>query len=222
MPLRLRAGLSWCLCGGRSVFLDLARDRYFCLPQDSDAAFQAWAAGDALSAPALDRLVVRGVLTSGEGASRGPATCPPALRDLAEESSERAGALGTLAAAAGQLHARFALRRMPVAILLARIAAARRARVGHRVHDPISSEACARAVAGAFRAAAMVLRAEDRCFPRAIAARWMCDRRKLDAALVLGVRLDPFAAHSWIQAGDAVIVGDLEQVRLYTPILVVP
>lgn len=222
MSLRLRAGLSWCPCGGRSVFLDLARDRYFRLPHDSDCAFQAWVAGEAVSASALDRLVARGVLASGEGAGRGPATCPPALRDLAEERPGRVRALGTLAAAADQLRARISLRRVPVAVLLARIAAARSARAGDHVDDPISYEAEARAVAGAFRAAATVLRVQDQCLPRAIAARWMCDRRKLDAALVLGVRLDPFAAHSWVQAGDAVIVGDLEQARLYTPILVVP
>lgn len=222
MSLRLRAGLSWCPCGGRSVFLDLARDRYFCLPRDSDRAFQAWAAGEAACASALDRLVARGVLAGGEGGSRGPAACPPALRDLAQEPPGRMRALGVMAAAAGQLHARASLRRVPVAILLARIAAARSAKLVGPVRDPVSDEARARAIADAFRAAATVLRAEDQCLPRAIAARWMCDWYKLDAALVFGVRLDPFAAHSWVQACDAVIVGDLEQVRLFTPILVVP
>ena len=101
-------------------------------------------------------------------------------------------------------------------------AAARSATVVRPVRDPVFDKDRARAVADAFRAAATVLRAEDQCLPRAIAARWMCDRYKLDAALVFGVRLDPFAAHSWVQVGDAVIVGDLEQVRLFTPILVVP
>jgi hypothetical protein len=218
MSLRLRAGLSWCLCDGRSVFLDLARDRYFCLPHESERIFQAWAAGEAVSMPALDRLVAGGLLAGGEAGSREPAACPPALRDLAEERPGRARALDVAAAAAGQLHARFSLRRTPVAILLARLAAARSA----QSHDRHPNEGRAREVARAFRNAAMVLRAEDQCLPRAIAARWLCDRRKLDAALVLGVRLDPFAAHSWVQAGDAVIVGDLEQIRLFTPILVVP
>jgi hypothetical protein len=222
MPLRLRAGLSWCLCGGRSVFLDLARDRYFCLPHADDRAFRAWAAGETPSVPALERLLARGILASGEGAGRGPATCPPALRDLAEARQGRPPAPRVIAAAAGQLRARLSLRRTPVGVLLARIAAARSAQAAGRARDPVPDEARARAVAGAFRGAAMVLRAEDQCLPRAVAARWMCDRYRLDAALVLGVRLDPFAAHSWVQAGDAVIVGDLEQVRLFTPILVVP
>lgn len=218
MSLRLRAGLSWCLCGERSVFLDLAHDRYFCLPHESDSAFQAWATGEAVCTSALDRLVAGRILATGKGSGRGPAASPPALRDFAEERPGRARSLDVIAAAADQLHARFSLRRTPVAILLARLAATRSA----QSHDRHPNEARAWEVARAFRAAAVVLRAEDQCLPRAIAARWLCDRRKLDAALVLGVRLDPFAAHSWVQAGDAVIVGDLEQVRLFTPILVVP
>jgi hypothetical protein len=218
MSLRLRAGLSWCLCGGRSVFLDLARDRYFCLPHASDAAFQAWAAGEALSGSALDGLVAHGVLANGEGAGRGPTACSPALRDLAEERPVRAGIRDVIAAAACQLRARASLTRTPVAVLLARLAASRSA----KAHDRQPNEARAREVACAFRDVAMGLRAENQCLPRAIAARWMCDWREFDAALMFGVRLDPFAAHSWVQAGDAVIVGDLEQVRLFTPILVVP
>jgi hypothetical protein len=31
----------------------------------------------------------------------------------------------------------------------------------------------------------------------------------------------PFAAHCWVQLGDAVLIGGYEQARLYTPILVI-
>jgi len=221
MSLRLRAGLSWCICGDRAVFLDLARDRYFMLPERSDPAYRAWAAGEVAEPSALDRLVSAGILVGGEGDSedprRGPTTCPPARRDLASVASSRTRPGDLASAGIEQLRARLALRRTPVAILLARIAAGC---TGRLVSDPDDSGL--RRIAAAFEALTKILRAEDECLPRAIAARWMCDRRNLAATLVLGVRLDPFSAHSWVQAGDAVIVGDLEQVRLFTPVLVVP
>jgi hypothetical protein len=35
------------------------------------------------------------------------------------------------------------------------------------------------------------------------------------------VRTNPFAAHAWVQIDEEVLVGDFEQVRLFTPILAV-
>lgn len=217
MSLRLRAGLSWCTWGDRAVFLNLARDRYFVLPDLADSAFRAWAAGAAIPESALDQLVAAGVLVAGEGADRGPASFPPALRDLAGDVPCRSRLVDIASAAAGQLRARHSLRRTPVAILLGRIAE-REGRGSARATE----ETGLHRVACAFASLTIVLSADDQCLPRALAARRMCDRRGLAAALVLGVRLDPFAAHSWVQAEDAVVVGDLEQVRLFTPILVVP
>jgi len=36
--------------------------------------------------------------------------------------------------------------------------------------------------------------------------------------LVFGVRANPFRAHAWVQLEDKVLIGDYEQVRLFTPI----
>lgn len=201
MSLRLRAGLSWCNCGGRAVFLDLARDRYFMLPERCDPAYRAWAVGDVVEPAALDRLVSTGLLVAGESedTSRGPTICPPATQDLAIRESVRTRPGDVAWAGAGQLHARLSLRRTPVAILFARIAVASAGRVASA-----PDETGLRQIARAFEALTKLLRAEDECLPRAIAARWMCNRRNLAATLVLGVRLDPFSAHSWVQAGDAV------------------
>jgi hypothetical protein len=49
----------------------------------------------------------------------------------------------------------------------------------------------------------------------------LCHAHRLYPSLVLGVRINPFAAHAWVQIGDRVLVGDYDQVRLFTPILVV-
>jgi len=44
--------------------------------------------------------------------------------------------------------------------------------------------------------------------------------RGLAADLVVGVRLNPFAAHSWVQAGSHVLNDRMDSVRTYTPVLV--
>jgi len=149
MSLTLRSGLSWCVCAGQAVFLDLTSNRYFCLPEVPDGLFRRWAAGEILAPDELAPLLDCGVIKT-------------------------------------------------------------------------EDEAVLRRVAGAYVTSAMLLRADDQCLPRAIAARRLCQRLGQQAALIFGVRLEPFAAHSWVQCGDAVIVGELENVRLYTPILVLP
>lgn len=43
----------------------------------------------------------------------------------------------------------------------------------------------------------------------------------IPATLVLGVRLDPFVAHSWVQIGEAAIGEGHDRIRQYTPLLTV-
>jgi hypothetical protein len=40
----------------------------------------------------------------------------------------------------------------------------------------------------------------------------------MNPSLVFGVRMNPFRAHCWVQLGGQVLIGDFEQVRLFTPI----
>jgi len=217
MPFTLRSGLSWCDCAGQAVFLDLPRNRYFCLPEEADGIFRNWAAGEALG-DAQHKLLLRcDVLETGEGPRVSATSHRVATRDHAQASGRCSSAADVVAAVTGQLRARWWLKLRPMATIAARLAR-ERAGAGGRIPD----EASQRRVAHAFSASAMLLRAADQCLPRAIAARRLCQLHGQDAAIVFGVRLNPFAAHSWVQCGDAVIVGDLDHVRLYTPILVLP
>lgn len=217
MSLILRPGLSWCLCADRAVFLDLASNRYFCLPEMADTLFRRWAAGEILAPDELAPLIDCGVVVAGEGRRSATTMNPAATRDYALDNARGAAAADVMAAVAGQLRARWWLKLRPMASIAARLARERPA-TGGRAPD----EARQRRVASAFLASATLLRADDQCLPRAIAARRLCQRHGQEAALIFGVRLDPFAAHSWVQCGGAVIVGELENVRLYTPILVLP
>ena len=215
--MRLRDGLSWCLCGNRTIFLDLYRDRYFGLKPEEENAFRSWLPEQgACDASALARLEACGLLVAGEPAVASPSVAEP-QRDLADAAP--AAPLGSVGrAVVAQLYASIQLRHRPLRAILesgarseARCAAPTRNR-----------EEIAIRVAAAFVAAGLIVRSADQCLPRALAARAICRSYDLRTSLVFGVRLDPFLAHCWLQQDDAVIVGDLEQIRLFTPILVVP
>ena len=215
MPLALRPGLSWCICTGKAVFLDLERDRYFCVPEELDELFLRWASGHALASEDHARLVASGITQAWEGGPAPAAEFMPASRDLAIADGTTLSIPDLFAAIAGQFRASRALKRRPLAQIIASLAAHKGAATLPK------DEARLRRIARAFVTSALFMRAADQCLPRAIAPQQRCRHDGVDSALVFGVRLHPFAAHSWVQAGDAVVVGDLELVRLYTPILVV-
>ena len=93
-------------------------------------------------------------------------------------------------------------------------------------HSGPVSEAAAlggRRVARAVAQAAARLPFECKCLPRAMAALWMLQRRKIPAVLVFGVAeagarggLDDL--HAWVSCGGQVIVGEGEIV--HNPVLV--
>ena len=45
-------------------------------------------------------------------------------------------------------------------------------------------------------------------------------KANIPVALVLGVRLAPFRAHSWVQLKDEVLNDHIDHIRSFTPILI--
>lgn len=76
-------------------------------------------------------------------------------------------------------------------------------------------------VYGAFRILSSWFGEKDLCLVRSLAFRAVAFRVGFSPTLVIGVKLDPFAAHCWIQAGDRVENDRLERVTQFTPILAV-
>ena len=62
--------------------------------------------------------------------------------------------------------------------------------------------------------------ARDRCLPRSLALAHALRAAGEQADVVLGVMLHPFAAHAWVQSGDAALNDAYDHVTLFTPILV--
>jgi hypothetical protein len=71
---------------------------------------------------------------------------------------------------------------------------------------------------GAFDRIAGLFGEADACFPRSLAFRHLAMRRGHHPSLVFGVKIDPFAAHCWVQTGARVDNDSIECVRLFTPI----
>ncbi|MES1973355.1 MAG: lasso peptide biosynthesis B2 protein [Pseudomonadota bacterium] len=216
MGFGLRAGVSYCEVAGQLLFLDVRRDRYFCLSGTSEAAFRRVAQGaevDAADAAALASMIGDGLLLP--GASPGP--CPPvpcarvSLVDQLEVSTDTAATLGAVASLA---RARAALRLLGLERTLARLPPI----IG--VPRNAEQDANARLVAAAYQQAGLLVTALDRCLPRSIAVAHRCRRIGIPVDLILGVRLQPFAAHCWVQLVDAVVNDRLDKVRNFTPILV--
>jgi hypothetical protein len=62
--------------------------------------------------------------------------------------------------------------------------------------------------------------AENKCLPRSLALANALRSAGGAARLVIGVRLNPFAAHAWVQDGTIVLNDTVDHVLLFTPILV--
>lgn len=212
----LRRGLRFCICSGRAVFLDIPGDRYFCLPPSSDADFQRWAAGEANDDPdALQKLVELGILVA-SGAElpvAQPAFVPAPVSDLSREVSSNIA--WTLLAVIEQCIARIRLRRSTFGRLVQGLE--------DNAQTPVAVATNGRShakVAGAFARSSLLVHSRDNCLSQSLAFRRACRRLGLDGTLVIGVRLDPFAAHCWFQHEDVVLNDSVERVRHYTPILV--
>jgi hypothetical protein len=217
MAFRLREGVHWCLCGEQVVFLDVQADRYFCLPIEGSADFLRAVEGeiDAADAATFGSLIERQMLIEDPQSSGiSPSVAIESVTgDLFDEYAAPA-ARDVLEAFAAELKISSHLRRKSLGEILGAAAAKTRVR---RQADTGQS---LRRIVSANRAVSLVLRATDRCLVRALAVHATCRRHGLYPSLVFGVRMHPFGAHCWVQADDKVVVGDFEQARLYTPILV--
>ena len=208
--LHLPDHIHFCEVGGGLVFLDLAANRYFMLPQAAEAEFCALLRGEPLHDPS--RLLDAGLVVCGPGRPVEPVRLPCPDRSLLEEEQVRP-------------------RAGPARILMAwwLIAAARRALAAGRLPRLVAgdsdrdgdtdSEALKSAVRQ-FLAARKYVPAAPGCLHDSLALRAWLARRRLFPRLVIGVKLHPFGAHCWLQHETMVLNDTLEGARGFQPVLV--
>lgn len=216
MAYSLCSELSFCICSERAVFLDLTADRYFCLPSAIDRDFQDWIGERPLSLQSLGKLVELGVLTEREGGAALALQAPIPLprRDFNDAFS--ANLLWIIWATCEQLAARMRLRRHSFASIvtgLRKMSATSRAIAGEQAKHA--------RLAAAFAGSRMLMHSHDHCLSHSLAFHRACRRLGLEAVFVIGVRLDPFSAHCWVQCEDLVLNDSVERVQHFTPILAI-
>jgi hypothetical protein len=217
--LRLASGISFCAVEDRYVFLDIRADRYFCLTEAGDAAFRAWLADpDQVVAQTRSELLDSGLLEDGPARPTAPWTPPAAPRaSLLDQDLPPASFGAGLLAAQRISYARIRLRLAGLERSLAHYGRAKRRA---RLPDAAALPQCA-AVAAAFSRAGQLRSSLDTCLVHSLAVAHALAARGAAAELVIGVRLGPFAAHSWVQQGELIVNDRLDMVRTFTPIMVV-
>jgi hypothetical protein len=103
---------------------------------------------------------------------------------------------------------------------IAHIVAARRARLVTQ-EGPTSIMRTHELVAAYMRLRPFAFTAHDRCLHDSLTLIHFLTSGRVPAHWVIGVRTQPFGAHSWVQSGDTVLNDQHEHVRRYRPILVV-
>ncbi|WP_165357533.1 lasso peptide biosynthesis B2 protein [Sphingosinicella sp. CPCC 101087] len=221
MYARLRQGLSYGLCGDKVVFLDLAADHYFCLPAGREKAFVALSRleGGIEWDSSFEPLAAFGVIepsVQAEGFAP-PTSIEVPTHDLVDCTGEGPSWHDLAGACAAELGTMLSLRTRRLADIVAEIEACGRGRAG----DQRDRDSRLGRIAAAFAKTSFVFPAADRCLVRAVAMMRACHRRDLFPRLVFGVRLQPFSAHCWVQSGPSMLIGGVEQARLFTPVRVV-
>lgn len=219
MHLRLRDGLHFCKCAERIIFLDVHTDRYFALSGQVDLAFQAWIAGEVSTQEPgghLNSLIGTGLLVPAPGEAKigESSSLEPAKRDFYARVVGRVGVTGAKAFLL-RYRARRSMRTQSFRAVL-RDVSDRKAALTSITNDAVGeiSLACK-----AFGSTSWAFRARDQCVPESIAFHRLCLDRGVPATLVIGVKVNPFAAHCWVQHGDVVINDRMERIRQFTPIL---
>jgi len=208
-------GISACRPAERLVLLDLPRDRYFALTEESDAALTRLIAGtaDEDDLAMVATLADHGLLVPALAGTR-PSLCPaiPPARTALALPTGRATRWQSAFATLAIIGARRALKSKGLAAVIADLRTRRPAADGGSV------QALHRIVA-AFRGARGVISPLDQCLPRSLALARLLFRAGLLADVVVGVAVQPFRAHCWVQYGDELLVDDIDTVRRFTPIL---
>jgi len=221
MAYQLCDQVSFCLPGGRSVFLDARRDRYFCLSGAAELAFRALLNGEPATSSGLGLLIQSQLVEEGEGGEPPMAAPSPSrpVRSLLEEPpatvSSRARVVVEVAWTVAK--ARLRMKRQAFAMIMDRLRARKRSAeaVEHGGADTSLQWA------SVFNTARRTAPIKPVCLPDSLALLDFLARRGVFADLVLGVKLNPFGAHSWVQTDQVILNDTVDHVNAHTPILVV-
>jgi hypothetical protein len=227
----------WCRLGSTIIALDLARDRYLSLTgsaepfpaatprrspgSDADRAWQQARQGPDETSRIIRTLIARGVLPVDSQAAAATAlhwsSAGVALdANIPRNRQFRWGDVVTFLAACVATFWLLRCRSLQHAI---EAVASRQATHGSAANFNI--ELAADLIAIFRRLRSFTFSGDRRCLFHALALVNFLSRYGVYPHFVMGVKIEPWAAHSWVQSGEYVLDGTPEQVRFFTPLLVV-
>ncbi len=213
-------GMYFCVSNSRVICLDILADRYFGFSDCTDRALQALLTGRELMPHEIDhlsQLCIEGILVAN-------ASSPAHAMTLLEPQTDSGSlSLGpdfhqTVALALGLLLlSGFELRARPLSQIVERIRT-----VNAKPTEALNTKKIPRDnILAAFAACRKIMSAQDKCLKNALALFRLLRIYGHPCQFVIGVRSRPFAAHAWVQDGAEVLIDELDNVRLYTPIFTV-
>lgn len=208
---RLPEHLGVCEIDRRLLMLDLRRDRYLELDAGSAASLRRWRNGLQEEEASLARLLERGMLVpSDRPDTSGWTEHAIPDRSMLDLPEPRAPWSLLPELAATFLATRMRLRSgLEVAVM-----DIKRRKPATTLTDP-------RTHVARFRAARRFVPITPNCLTDSLALAACLSRRQIRCDLIFGVKLDPFAAHCWLQTDRAVLNDAADRVAAFTPIMVV-
>ena len=215
--ITLKEGYSFCQIGEEAVFFDEQNDRYLLIPPTLRADFQRLVGREEIDEPQLDQLMALGLFAAeGEhGPPLVPCDAPIPPHSIFDGTANEAVGIPIRVEVAYHLnaaHKRLRRSRLPGA--LNRI---RKWKSSYKPEKPFKSEEVER-FARKFDKARRSAPYQPRCLPDSLALFDFLASRSIPSSLVFGVKLDSFAAHCWIQAGDTLLNETVEEAAAFTQI----
>ena len=213
--LQLQPHVSFAIVDGQAIFLDLERDRYLTLSPTAASLFERMCNRlDSATAEEAAELLGTGLFVAARRKSQlVPAKIPAVEAGLQRGNRSRIRVRDAIEVAQLVGRARRALRSKPLYQIVDR-----RSARGSESDEPKCREEIVQ-LAERFADARTWVPIKPSCFQDLLALSDWLGRRGAFARLVFGVKLNPFAAHCWIQLGGIVLNDAPDNVTAFTPIL---
>lgn len=225
MLYRLRDDLYYCSVNDRVVFMDIRNDAYFMLRDKLERAFSRFINDPHVPQADLDLLLAQGLLTEEERNSSQETfpLIPIPSRSVAEGMplASRTRARTVLEVACTVYSTKRRLRTRKIGQIIKDHLAYCRTNTTARVTGaPEEIEERLMEAAGEYARARRHVPIDTSCLLDSLSMHRFLARRHLSANIVFGITVEPFSAHSWLQAGDLALNESVSYASTHTPILV--
>lgn len=226
MSYCLRKGLSYCRIDGRTIFMDLAADRYFELSPHLDASFGHLLQKSGRTPVVPKELIDLKILRE---ASRGisekiqPATTECSLSTLELSSASSKIVISDFIETFALVATSRQLLKNRRLIDILRDLQSDRDQIGEDKSGPPTptTHALIKDISASFNKHRLYVPIEMSCLLDAISLFRFLTRRRIHSNIIFGVTRYPFAAHCWVQVGTTVLNDTVGNVNSHTPIRII-